>query len=531
MKRILTALLFLLTALFARADGRKVTVAVFCLNDFHSGFARDAEKEMPGAAAVWQTLDSLKAVYPYHVTVSAGDNFGGSYFHSATRGALLPYFFAGCGIALSAVGNHEFDDGQDFFNRRWADAPLRPDNWTIDYVGANVRDASGRLPLGILPAKTVSVPLGPSGDSVRVAFVGLTTHSTHWQASKSRIKDLYFDRKYRQTLDSLRQTPAFAPVAAADVRLLLMHVGTAQDSLGASRWIDPAVDDLAALDDTTWHALFTSHTHQPVCGRIGRYPVTQGYWHGGYIAMMKINFDTDSRRVLSVEPSLVPVRPDIALGPGPRRMEALVDSVLRHTVTAAGTPIGTPLTVVREPITHSRSDKMRQTRMGSLVCEAYARAAARALGDKGDEAMVVGVSHFGSIRTGFGPGRLTVLDVGEALPFANAIRVYAMTAGQLAALVARGYGNTEYGRMQTARFEAVREDSGCLLHFYYVAPDGRRRRIEASDTIYIAADEYMTTGGDGYGPEVFPSACDVTPSGLPCTTDAFIDYLRTLSEI
>lgn len=48
-----------------------VTVAVFSLNDFHGGFVRNDYKNIPGAPAVWQTLDSLKSVYPYNVTVAA----------------------------------------------------------------------------------------------------------------------------------------------------------------------------------------------------------------------------------------------------------------------------------------------------------------------------------------------------------------------------------------------------------------------------------------------------------------------------
>lgn len=527
MKKLLVAILCLSAALVSRAsDGGRITLAVFCLNDFHSGFMRDANKEMPGAAAVWQTLDSLKAVYPRHVVVSAGDNFGGSYFHSATRGVLMPYFFVGCGIRLSAVGNHEFDDGQEAFARRWAGSPLSPEGWTLDYVAANVRDASGVQPLGIRPAQVVEVPLDSGVAPLRVAFVGLTTHATHWQASKSRTRGLYFDAKYRQTLDSLRQTPAYAPVASADVRLLLTHIGTSQAEGGDPAWTDPAADDLAALDDSTWHGIFTSHTHLPVCGRLGRYPVTQGYWHGGCIAFMKITLDAVSRRVVAVEPSLVRVNPRIALGPGPRRMEALVDSLLRHTVTAGGTPIGMPLTVARRPLAHSREIRATQTRLGTLVCTAYARAA-RAAMKLGRKDRVVGVSHFGSIRTGFPAGRISVLDVGESLPFANAIRVYAFSGSQLAALVARGRANVDFGMVQTSGLEFCDEGLGLV----YVASDGRRRRLKPSDRIYVAADEYMTAGGDGYGPDVFPPECDVTPAGLPATTDAFIDYLKTQPEI
>lgn len=86
-------------------------MAVFSINDFHGAFVRNDFKGIPGAPAVLQTLDSLKQVYPYNVTVSAGDAFGGSYFYKATQGQLMPVFFNEAGIRISALGNHEFDDG------------------------------------------------------------------------------------------------------------------------------------------------------------------------------------------------------------------------------------------------------------------------------------------------------------------------------------------------------------------------------------------------------------------------------------
>ena len=86
-----------------------VTLAVFSVNDFHGSFLADPAKGIPGVVAVCHTLDSLKRVYPYHATVAAGDNFGGSYFSTVTEAALLPVMFNEMGITVSAVGNHEFD--------------------------------------------------------------------------------------------------------------------------------------------------------------------------------------------------------------------------------------------------------------------------------------------------------------------------------------------------------------------------------------------------------------------------------------
>ena len=77
------------TALAGRRKTHEITVAVMSINDFHSGFVRDDFKQVPGAPALLQTVDSLCQVYPYHLVLASGDNFGGSYFHKATKGSLL----------------------------------------------------------------------------------------------------------------------------------------------------------------------------------------------------------------------------------------------------------------------------------------------------------------------------------------------------------------------------------------------------------------------------------------------------------
>ena len=133
MKKFRKALLLAALSLSAVCHAQQ-QIAIFSINDFHGAFVRNDEKGIVGAPSVWQTLDSLKTIYPCNITVSAGDNFGGSYFYNATKGVLLPVFFNDLGIRISALGNHEFDDGQRSLAEKWNNSPLRPKNWDITYV-------------------------------------------------------------------------------------------------------------------------------------------------------------------------------------------------------------------------------------------------------------------------------------------------------------------------------------------------------------------------------------------------------------
>lgn len=508
----------------------QVKVAVFSLNDFHGGFVRNDSKGIAGAPSVWQTLDSLKREYPCHVTVSAGDAFGGSYFYQATKGRLMPVFFNDLGIRISAVGNHEFDEGQRALAAKWSHV-ARPADWDLTYVCANIRQKSdGRIPSCFQPVASVPVTL-PGGQTLRVAFVGLTASSTPMQTSARNVAGLTFDGNYPAVLDSVMQLPEHSLIDDAHLRLLLTHIGTYTDTEGRPAWDDMNADRLRALDSPLWDGILSSHSHQLVCGRINaaQYPIVQGSWHGDFISMLLCTIDTARMVVTHVEPRTVRVTPKDKLEPGPAHLQAQIDSLLQHT-TMCGLPIGTVLTTAKADMPHDRTDKYRQSPMGELVCRAYAEAF-RTAAHLPDGTVVIGCSHFGSIRSGFGKGAVSVLDVGEALPFSNKLKIYKLTGKQLHELTEFGLNNKRYGWLQLGNAQAVRNHAGRVEAIIYRSPAGKREVLQPKKKYYLVTDEFITNGGDGYSPDFFPANQEVRTDGLPTTTDAFITYLRQQTEI
>lgn len=512
-----------------QVDAQRVKVAVFSLNDFHGSLVGDKNKNVPGAACVLATLDSLKRVYPYHLTVSAGDNFGGSYFYKATKGTLMPRFFADCGIRVSAVGNHEFDDGVEELAKRWYDSPLRPADWSLTYVCANVRDREGRQPEYMQPFAVEEIRLSPT-KKIKVAFVGLLTSSTPLQVSKQRIEGLTFDGRYDTVLDSVAQLKEYEAVKQADLRMLLMHVGTQMND-STPVWDDPNAAEIGRFHDASFHAMLTGHTHSLVCGHINEkgYAVVQGKWRGEYISMIEAEIDTTTMEVLSVKPVLVPTRTDLPLRGKSEVMANLVAQQLKNT-TIGDASLSEVLTYARQNLIHDREDKYKQTEVGRLVCEAYDMAARHAL-RLSDEAMVVGTSHFGSIRTGFTAGEVRVLDVGESLPFANSLRVFRLSGKELHRLVEFGMNNQKYGFIQTSRLSFERGQDGKIGDIYYTSPQGKQQSITPTSEIYLCVDDFQANGGDGYSPSFFPREKEVKPLSLPTTTEALLTYLRQLKEI
>lgn len=523
---LVTTIVFFMSALGMHAQ--TATVAVFSINDFHGAFLPDSRENIPGAPAVWQTLDSLRAVYPNSITVSAGDNFGGSYFYTATKGKLLPDFFNRIGLKISAIGNHEFDDGQPKLAEKWS--AFRPAGWNLTYVCANVTDASGCLPSFTQPCATQTITL-PDGNTLTVGFVGLLTSNTPNQVSKSKIQGLHFGGDYAGIVAALKHTPQYQPVAQADIRCLLMHVG-AEMQRGTPVWDDRDSAHIAAFNDDDFHAIFTGHSHNPVCGRINakQYPVVQGKWHGEYISMVKFEVDLRTHRVVSATPEIVRVNPNIKLGEPQRIYLDELNRLLAET-EFAGHSLSERVTFCTRDLTHNRNTfKYCQTEMGYMVCEAYAEALRKA-GHIPTTTPIIGVSHFGSIRGGLPAGEVRIVDVGEVLPFGNQLRVFRLKGSQIAELVDFGLHNREYGWLQTNNLEIDTTKNGRVKQLTYINLDGTRTVLRKNQTYLVVADDYLTNEGDGYSKDFFPRSQELRFTGLPISTQAFIDYLKSRETI
>lgn len=503
-------------------------VAIFSINDFHGAFVRNDHKGIVGAPSVLQTLDSLKQVYPCNITVSAGDNFGGSYFYNVTKGVLLPEFFNMAGISLSALGNHEFDDGQRSLANKWQGSPLRPEGWDITYVCANVRSTQSKsIPAFAQPVASVPLTL-PDGRTIRVAFVGLIASSTPQQASVRKLGGLTFDGRYEAVIDSVMKLPEGSLVRDANIRLLLTHIGSNMNAEGQPVWDDKDVPHLQQINYPWLNGILSSHSHKRVCGTINKahYPIVQGRWHGDYISMLLCTLDNKTLQVTKVEPRTIAVQPKDSLEPQAARLQAQVDSLLQHTTTPGGTPIGTKLTTALRDLPHDRDHKYRQTEVGALVCRAYAEAFRKAAALP-DSVPVIGCSHFGSIRSGFTKGPVSVLDVGEVLPFSNALKVYQLTGRQLADLLNFGNNNMRFGYLQTGNLNLRLSPQRHVEEMTYVSPQHKQVKLQLNKKYYLVADEFITTGGDGYSPNFFPTKQEVQVEGMPTTTDAFVQYLKS----
>lgn len=157
MRRILFSLIsvFLLSTLaFSPATAQKsskpVEIIILHTNDMHA--------KIDNMAKLAYLADSLRKTHPYVFLFSAGDNFTGNPVVDmvADKGYPMIDLMNRCGFTLSTMGNHEFDLGQETFNKRQKQACFPFISCNIDASGATLKQPKAYY---ILKAGKVRIPV------------------------------------------------------------------------------------------------------------------------------------------------------------------------------------------------------------------------------------------------------------------------------------------------------------------------------------------------------------------------------------
>lgn len=135
-------------------DGKSTEVIILHVNDMHARI-----DNLPKLAYL---ADSLRKIFPYVFLVSAGDNFTGNPVVDmvSDKGYPMIDLMNRCGFTCSAMGNHEFDLGQDNLNKRFEQA-----NFPFICCNMDVRTSSLRQPKAYLVLD--------AGKKIKIAVLGI----------------------------------------------------------------------------------------------------------------------------------------------------------------------------------------------------------------------------------------------------------------------------------------------------------------------------------------------------------------------
>ena len=288
-------------------------VQVLAINDFHGNLLPPAAFRMPdpadpgktlqipvgGAEALASAVKQLRKDKPNHVFVAAGDLIGGTplisalFFDEATLESLSVM-----GLHLSAVGNHEFDRGQQELLRRQQGGcheaegckGPRPFKGTgFQYLAAStIVEATGKP---LLPPYQIR-----RFEGVPVGFIGLTTKSTPSLVMPTGVAGLRFDDE-ADTVNRL--VPELKAQGVEAIVVLIHEGGYPTGGHNECPAISGPIVDIVKRLDKAVDAIVTGHTHRAYTCRIDGRLVTSGDKYGSMVTDIELTIDRASRDVIA----------------------------------------------------------------------------------------------------------------------------------------------------------------------------------------------------------------------------------------
>src|SRR3984957_13648038 len=300
----------------AAAQSATVDLRILAINDFHgylrasSGGIRIADPNdktkkitVPagGAEHMATLVKQLSEGHKNTIFVAAGDLIGASpllsaMFHDEPTIESMSMM----GLAISAVGNHEFDEGIDELKRMQnggchpVDGCQGPHPFTgakFHYLAASTFER--RTGKTVFPAYEIR-----KFEGIPVAFIGLTLKGTPDIVSPTGVANLEF-------LDEAETVNALVPKLRArgvEAIVVLIHQGgfPTGDYNECPDIAGPIVDIVKKLDSAI-DVVISGHTHQAYVCEINGKLVTSADKYGTLVTAIDLKLDRTTRDVVSAK--------------------------------------------------------------------------------------------------------------------------------------------------------------------------------------------------------------------------------------
>ena len=462
-------------------------VRILATNDFHGTLEprRDSRGVSRGGAATL-AAEIRKARSECHapgcvaILLDGGDQFQGTPASNLAFGRPVVTLFNRLGRTAAALGNHEFDWGQDTLRARMRDA-------RYPILGANVTDATGR-DIAWIPDDTI-VSVG----RLRVGIVGVATVQTPTTTKPANVADLRFVDPIpvvNRSAKAMRARGAQLVVVVAHAGAFCLQTPTPS--------CDGEIIELARGLTEKVDAIVSGHTHSPVTTVVNGIPIVQARSHGSALGVLDLSLDGADPLI-----ELRDVLPD-RIAPDPA-----VDSLVRSVMEPLRPIVNRPIATLAEP--------MRELVLGNFMADAY-----RAAGG-GD----VAVMNRGGVRGALDSGTVTYGELFEIAPFANMLVRLTMTGAGLRAWLEKVLGQ----RQIVARL------SGIIVTYDSTRAPGRRiislthtdgRPIVDTQTYRFVYSDFLHANGDGL--QATEGVQRVEELGI-VDIDALIEYVRRGSPV
>ncbi|WP_077034153.1 bifunctional UDP-sugar hydrolase/5'-nucleotidase [Pelomonas sp. KK5] len=497
MKRTVSALLALCLAACATAPQSPVELRILALNDFHGnlqppaeGFkdrSRNITVQSGGAAWLASAVREQRAGHPNHIFVAAGDLMGASPLLSALFNDEPTIEALGAmDLAISSVGNHEFDRGADELLRRQYGGchPKTGCQGGHEFKGASyhylaastVVEATGKT---LLPAYEIR-----RFEGIPVGFIGLTLKGTPGIVTPSGVAGLRFDDE-AETVNRL--VPQLRAQGVEAIVVLIHEGGFPTGSYNECPAISGAIVDIVKKLDKAVDLVVSGHTHMAYNCRIDGRLVTSADKYGNVLTAIDLKLDRKTGDVISAQAENMIVdharfQPDPAvqqlIAGYDQRSAPLVQRVIGHISQ----------TLTRE------QDAAGATTMGQLIADAQLVATA------GDAQ--IAITNIGGVRSELSFRNGGAVSYGDAFtvqPFYNNLVTLTLSGAQLRqALEQQWLDQPKFRPLQVSRGFAYRWDAAKPLGQRVVDMRLNGQPIAADASLRITVTTFLAAGGDGF---------------------------------
>jgi 5'-nucleotidase len=509
MKNILALALAALALLAPPASAQSpapIDLRILAINDFH-GYLRpspgirisdpgDKEKKVlvpaGGSERMATLVKQLREGHQNNIFVAAGDLIGASPFLSAMfHDEPTIESMSMMGLAISAVGNHEFDEGKDELLRMQnggchpVDKCQGPHPFTgakFHYLAAStiVKDTGKTL----FPPYEVR-----TFDGIPVAFIGLTLKGTSGIISPASAAGLEF-RDEAETVNAL--VPELKAKGIEAIVVLIHEGGQPTGDYNECPDISGPIVDIVKKLDKAVDIVISGHTHQAyVCNIDGRL-VTSGDKYGTLVTAIDVKLDPATRDVISAKADNVVVRTSIAKDP---EQTALLESYDKVAAPLANRRAGTVTdTLSRVP------NLTGESVLGDIIADAQLAATA----SEKDGGAVIAMTNPGGIRTDItkrGDGAVSYADVFASQPFRNQLVTLDLTGARIKAALEQQWTDEKRPRiLQVSKGFTYSWDASKPFGEHV---DGATLKLEGkpidpAKTYRVTINNYLALGGDGF---------------------------------
>lgn len=271
---------FIVTSCGSKDDGEIInppsepvtkTIDIYGINDFHGAFTYDKESKQTGLSRIGNYLIEQKTKNPDTTfIVSQGDMWQGGVESNKTEGKIITEAMNIIGFDAMAIGNHEFDWGEEAIkaNQKMMNFPLLNSN--IFYSKDHTR------PEYLTPS--ISIERG----GLKIGFIGAGASSLGSDIIGSVSKQFVFE----EPVEHIKKESKKLKEEGCDAIILLTHDGGE----------DGPIFEYAPLtsDEKYVDAIFLGHDHQKKSGSSNGVPYLEGGSNGKYLSHIQLEITKSS---------------------------------------------------------------------------------------------------------------------------------------------------------------------------------------------------------------------------------------------